>query len=339
MTLSTTFRYTLQSYAGPASRYTCPACGKPGRFTRYLDTDSGELLPDAYGRCDRQDQCGYFRSPYHDEKAGEAVLPSGDPVPMRRPKVRLTPPTVLTIPADVVTASLHPRHYPGNALAQLLRTHFGWGVADELHRRFRLGTSAYWPGACVFWLFDEQDRARGGQVVLYDASGHTVKMPFRHTRWAHTALAHTHRQSGTPLPAWLADYAAHGQKSPCLFGLPQLDTAAPGQRVIVVESAKTAMVATPHFPEFVWLATMGKDYLTEERMRPLKNRPVYLLPDAGAFDAWKQKAEKLSSQGYSVKMLDWMERVATAEERTTGLDLADVLLREWPGYPPGWDVK
>lgn len=28
---------------------------------------------------------------------------------------------------------------------------------------------------------------------------------------------------------------------------------------------------------------------------------------------------------------------ATPAQLAAGLDLADVLLREWPGYPPGWE--
>jgi hypothetical protein len=27
------------------------------------------------------------------------------------------------------------------------------------------------------------------------------------------------------------------------------------------------------------------------------------------------------------------------DQQTKGIDLADVLLREWPGYPPSWDEK
>ena len=61
----TVHRYTLQPYAGPKSRTPCPACGKPRCFTRYLDTDTGELLPDEYGRCDREANCGHHRNPYH----------------------------------------------------------------------------------------------------------------------------------------------------------------------------------------------------------------------------------------------------------------------------------
>ena len=195
MRSQTPHRFTLQPYAGPKSRTTCPACNKPHCFTRYLDTDTGELLPDAYGRCDREANCGHHCNPYHREAGGLSYATAterNDRTPATRPPIRrvptIPPPAaVVSIPAAVLKATLGT--YERNALAQVLRAHFGLGIANELLSRFHLGTSAYWPGACVFWLIDERGRVRGGQVVLYDATGHTVKEPRRCTTWAHTALA------------------------------------------------------------------------------------------------------------------------------------------------------
>jgi hypothetical protein len=341
--VTTTHRFTLQPYVGPKSRTTCPACAKPRCFTRYLDTTTGELLPDEYGRCDREANCGYHRNPYHRDAGGLSYavatergerLPTGPRLVCGTAAPR--PAAVVSIPAEVLTASL--AHYERNALARLLRAHFGLGVADELLSRFRLGTSAHWSGACVFWLIDEVGQVRGGQVVLYDESGHTVKQPRRHTTWAHTALARACQSRGHAPPAWLAEYEAHGQKSPCLFGLPQLTTASASQPVALVESAKTAMLATPYLPRFVWLATMGLSYLTPDRLSPLKGRRIVLFPDAGAFSQWQAKADELRQLSFDITVSKKLENLATEAERAAGLDLADVLLREWPGYPPDWDV-
>ena len=134
------------------------------------------------------------------------------------------------------------------------------------------------------------------------------------------------------MPPWLANYSEHGQKSPCLFGLPQLATAPAGQPVALVESAKTAMLATPYFPRYVWLATMGLSYLTPDRMEPLRGRRIVLWPDAGCLKNWHE----LCRLGYDGGVSDKLENLATDDERRAGIDLADVLLREWPGYPPNW---
>jgi hypothetical protein len=345
-----THRYTLQPYAGTKSRTICPACGKPRCFTRYLDTETGELLPDDYGRCDHEAHCGYHRNPYHAgpdgtsyarqaHGAAKLLSPKGRVAhsTVRRVPAVSAPVPVISIPTDVFMATQG--SYERNALARLLRGHFGLGVADELLSRFQLGTSTYWPGACVFWLVDEQGRVRGGQVVLYDATGHTVKEPRRCTTWAHTAIAEQCQRRGQPTPPWLAAYAAQGQKSPCLFGLPQLATAPTAQPIALVESAKTAMMATPYQPGYVWLATMGLSYLTPERLAPIRSRRIVLFPDAGALDKWQAKTGELRRLGFNVHVSTKLEELVTDEERRAGHDLADVLLSEWPGYPPNWDEK
>jgi hypothetical protein len=353
VSIPTPHRYRLQPYTGPKSRTTCPACSKPRCFTRYLDNDTGELLPDEYGRCDREANCGHHLNPYKKDAGGlsyawqvrldERQATPAPTSPRWPPQATPRAPhrAVLSIPPDIFTSTLG--SYERNNLAHLLRQHLGWGVANELLARFRLGTSAYWPGACVFWLIDEQGRTRGGQVVLYDETGHTVKQQrpdgtlHRCTRWAHTALAYAYRQRVTPPPAWLSEYEQHGQKSPCLFGLPQLAIAPVGQPVALVESAKTAMLATPYFPQYTWLATMGLSYLTPERLKSLWGHRIVLFPDAGALDKWQSKANELRRLGFMVQVSAELESLVTPYEREAGLDLADVLLNEWLGYPPSWD--
>ena len=38
---------------------TCPQCGAVKRFTRIIDTENGQYLPDHVGACDRSNSCGY----------------------------------------------------------------------------------------------------------------------------------------------------------------------------------------------------------------------------------------------------------------------------------------
>ncbi len=360
-------RYQLAPYRGPATRTTCPACGKGKAFVPYLDTRTGEPLPEPYGRCNRESNCGHHLSPYQAGRrsSGPSGLSYADDVyqreraawknqpgspltrnlahrpPMPTPNLR----PVLSIPDEVFTASL--RHYDRNQFARLLRQHFGMGVAAELLARYQIGTSSFWPGATVFWYIDEKDRKRGGQVVLFDEQGHTARKTRpdgevkRCTSWVHTALAvHCQRQH-VAAPDWLDSYIEHADKSPCLFGLPQLLNAPPTQPVAVVEAPKTAVLCTLYFPQFSWLAVGALSYLNAERMAPLRGRNVVLFPDLSeggtVFSRWSSKAGELSKQGFSVSVSDYLERHATDEQRAAGADLADYLLDGWEGYPPGWD--
>ena len=313
--MPTTHRYQLQPYKGPATRYTCPNCGKPRAFTRYLDTKTGDLLPAEFGRCNRSDNCGYYLSPYH---ATAGASSYADEVYQRErqevghsqssraaaPQRKTSPKTavfsgkshefatssrsseekpVLTIPETVFARSLG--NYENNAFARLLRQHFGLSVAADLLDRFQIGTSTYWPGATAFWLTDEQGRVRGGQVALFEANGHTAKRTLpdgeerRCTSWVHTAIATLCQRQGKPRPAWLDPYIEQADFAPCLFGLRQLITAPPFQPIALVEAPKTAVLCTSYFPQFVWLAVGALDWLNAERIAPLRGRSVVLFPD------------------------------------------------------------
>ena len=76
------------------------------------------------------------------------------------------PRPVCSIPDEVFSQSIG--HYGQNQFARLLVRRFGNEQARALLDRFQIGTSARWPGACVFWYIDEQGRKRGGQIKLFD---------------------------------------------------------------------------------------------------------------------------------------------------------------------------
>ncbi|QJW90753.1 hypothetical protein HNV11_15865 [Spirosoma taeanense] len=399
---ATAYRYQLPK---KSIKGDCPQCGPKHRKTlsRYVDTQTGEPLPDIYGCCDRESNCGYHLNPYHKGPSGLSYHDevkarySVGPIPKawfkqgakqkrnglskqgiitgliqmegatleqaervasflfdkpssRSAKVATTSPQdqVYTIPDEVFEQSLG--HYDRNQFAYLLRRHFGVSVADELLKQFQIGTSGRWPGACVFWYIDEQSRIRGGQIKLFDDTFHTVKYVVKNgekrsrTSWVHSAYARRCDQLKQPYPAWLTAYLDERnevQKSPCLFGLPQLLTAPVDQPVAIVEAPKTAVISTPYFPGFIWLAVGALSYLNAERLAPVRGRKIELFPDLSkdgkAFERWNQVAAELIGQGFQITVSAYLEDNATAEEKAAGLDLADFLLEQWREYPPEWD--
>ena len=52
------FRYQYQ----PRKKYTCPNCGQK-TLKKFIDTTTGELLPDTFGVCERMFSCGYNNRP------------------------------------------------------------------------------------------------------------------------------------------------------------------------------------------------------------------------------------------------------------------------------------
>lgn len=301
------YRYTLEPYKGPSTRHTCPQCGKKKTFSRYIDTRTGEHLPEQYGRCDREVNCGYHAVP---EFKGQKSKPFKFKGQKSKPKscnwrgnsnctLPLPTENFSTIPYDVFAHSFSDDD--DNYLAAFLRYVLGDDVADELLQRYHVGTHQHWDGATVFWQVDELNRIRTGKIMLYSQWGRRVKEPFNHVAWAHMGMKDYNLQQ-------------------CLFGQHLLR--GNDKPVYVVESEKTALVAAAYMPQFVWVATGGLANLTVEKLQPLDGRKIVLMPDLGAWAKWQAVAE----QHGNCMMSKLMWEYAVRDDVAQGLDIADYLL-------------
>ena len=308
-------RFILQPYKGVATRHTCPACHKKRCFSRYIDTEKQISFPDNVGRCDHEQSCGYHLTPKEYFERNPQSKPihrdyttlsawRAKPTEQRKP--------TSFIAAETVSQTLH--GYEKNNLFLFLRSKFGAEDALRLMRHYRVGTSKHWPGSCVFWQTDIDSNVRTGKVMLYNAdTGKRVKEPFNHVTWVHSLLR-------------LPDFNLRQ----CFFGEHLLPMNR-GKPIAIVESEKTALVATYYLPEYVWLATGGKNgCFNADALRVLKGRQVILYPDIGATDQWQQKLSLLRNHGIEASIFNFLEEVATDNERTAGLDIADYLLQIEP---------
>lgn len=101
----------------------------------------------------------------------------------------------------------------------------------------------------------------------------------------------------------------------------------PAKPIAIVESEKSALIATHYMPEFIWLATGGMHgCFKADAVGVLKGRTVMLCPDLGAKEIWQSKMAMLFSVCSKVIMSDTLEQCATDEQRKKGLDIADFLL-------------
>jgi len=234
------------------------------------------------------------------------------------------------IPKPYFDASL--KNYDNNSFVEYLVGLFGEDEASKLVQRFYIGTSKYWDGATIFWLIDEYARIGGGQVILYDNDGHTVRQirtdgtKKRFSSWVHTAIKKNYDSAKQPFPQWLNDYSERsGNKFPCLFGLPQLAVEPIDKPIAIVESAKTAIIATQCLPQYIWLAVGSATYLKQTRLAALKQRNITLFPDNGQFAAWSKIAKNLSGFG-KINVSDLLESDVVEK----GADLADYLIQfDW----------
>ena len=313
------FRYILEPYKGMNSRHTCPSCNNRKVFTRYIDSKTGEHLPEQYGKCNRADKCGYHVSPYKDgysqmiyeQEKGEYKANWKPTKP--QPKPQEPAKAVSFIPSDLFKQSL--KEYEGNDFVKFLIQLFGNEITAGLISKYFIGTSKHWQGSNIFWQIDITGKIRTGKIMLYSpTTGKRIKEPFNHVTWVHTAI----KQPEFELRQ-------------CFFGEYLLkDKSKP---VAIVESEKTAIIASVYFPKFNWIAAGNLNGLNAEKCEVLTGRQVILYPDlskpqpdgATTFEVWKAKARELATiANFTVNEL--LETKAGEDQRKEGCDLADYLI-------------
>ena len=306
------YKYHLEKYH-PGSKKPCPQCGRKVCFTRYVDASGNHVFPKHVGRCDHEHTCGYHFSPsdYFRENPEEStslsrkhvITPKNSFVPIQE-----QPPSL--IDRSIMEQTLS--HYAINPLYTFLARCMGKEETDRLCSLYRIGTSRKWGGAAIFWQVDYNGRVRTGKIMLYDATtGKRVKHPHSHVCWVHTEMR-------------LKDYHLFQ----CFFG-EHLLPLYPDRKVFVVESEKTAVIASHFMPDVLWVATGGKNGCFNERaVIALAGRDVVLMPDLGATQEWQARLPMLDKVCRSVSVNDILETIATEEQRSQGLDIADFLLME-----------
>ena len=305
----TEYKYILEPYKGMNTRYRCPTCQQRDKtFSLYIDTETGEHIHPTVGRCNRESNCGQHYTPKQYFQDNNISFDTPQPKAYKPRPVTPQPKPVSFIPVEVFKASLNPTAFEANHFVQFLINLFGVEVASQLVNRYFIATSKHWNGATVFWQIDTQGKVRTGKIMLYSpTTGKRVKNLEIPVYWVHKAL----KQPEFELRQ-------------CLFGEHLLiDKIKP---VAIVESEKTAVIASVYLPHFIWVAVGSLTNLNAEKCSILKGRTVILFPDLNGFDKWSSKAKELSHLTiFSVS--DLLERKATETEKKQGFDLADYLIK------------
>lgn len=299
------YPFSLEKYSGSNSRFPCPRCGTPKSFTRYISNVSGMYLGNDVGKCNRINKCNYHYSPKDFFRDGNTFIEERN----LKIKAEVVEKPISFIDSEQLINSLN--NYSDNNFVKYLLKIAPESEVKKTIEKFYIGTSTFWQNSTVFWQIDIEGRIRCGKVILYDEkTGKRVKSPFPHINWYHKILG-------------INDF----NLKQCLFGEHQL-IKSPTSTIGLVESEKTAIIASIHLPNLTWLATGGIHNLEPEKCSALKNKKVIMFPDMNAYEIWEKKADKLTtSLNCSIKISDILDKNIPNEIKLSGADIIDFIIK------------
>lgn len=286
--------------------YKCFSCGAEGGPVDFLMNHENLSYPDALRWLGKK----YSVELDEEQKKFVRVKPS-TPKPLQIQASK----ELCTIPFKYVSQSLDMR------FRSQFQTHLCRIISDsrrvvDAAKMYALGVTK--DDGVIYWLIDEQDRVRSGKIMHYLYNGHRdKKKDGDKTNWTHWKM----KQDGR-LPAdW--------QLTQCLFGAHLLPRY-PCKTVALVESEKTAVIASVVLPQFLWVSCGGKTNLEAgQKHFALKDRKVVMFPDTDTdgetFQFWSRKATEWREKGFDVKVSDLLETTATAAQKAAKIDIADLL--------------
>ena len=216
------------------------------------------------------------------------------------------------------------REYVARSLDRNLRSDFvsflKLLVADvdrvvEIVNAYQLGVTK--DGHVIYWYIDKDDTVRMGKVMAYKSDGH------RNSFYTPLSIPKELSKRGE----LSADYVIKQS----LFGEHLLNLPVNTDKTIgIVESEKSAVICSLCIPDLLWMATGSKGNLQEERLNAIKERNSILFPDTDkdgeAYRQWLNRSKELNTNGWHFHVSDYLEQVATIEQRLAKIDIADLLI-------------
>lgn len=302
------YKYILEPYKSSKSRYCCPSCNKANQFTRYVNIELNQYIDENVGICNRIEKCGYHLTPkeYFQrfnrfDNASNLSVQNVKPIAplLNRYKEQIK---TTYLESNILLES-YERNVKNNFLIYL-ESLFGKEQMQQLKKEYLIGTSKIDNSRVDFFQVDTNDKIRQLKNIGYHpVTGKKKDVYF------------TFPKSKYP------DY----NLVQCFFG-EHLLKRYPDKKVAIVESEKTAIIASLYIKEFIWLAAGNANGLNYEKTKVLNGREVILYPDLGQYKNWEKKIPSLNKNAtYTISEV--LEKKSTDEDKRNGLDLADYLIK------------
>lgn len=169
----------------------------------------------------------------------------------------------------------------------------------------------------IYWYMDQEGLVRYGKIMAYDKNGHR-----EHSFFPKSIPCELAKQGQLP-SSYTIKKTLFGEH---LLAKPENHAKTVG----IVESEKSAIICSLCMPDILWMATGSMNNMQQERFEAVKNRKVILYPDTDekseAFKRWDAKAKELNMAGWNIHTSNYLEMMATPDQRKQKIDIADLLI-------------
>ena len=238
-------------------------------FAKYIDTEKQISFPDYVGRCNHEQKCGYNYTPkmYFDENPMAKERLSEEFVPVSKPRISLSPAPSFIEP-EIMRQSL--KLYRTNKLVSVSEFSFRAGGYRRTDVALPCGNLETLAGSYSLLAGGYSGRVRTGKVMLYNPeNGRRIKEPHNYITWVHSILK-----------------KENFNLRQCLFG-EHLLSSDQQRPVALVESEKSALISSFYLPQYLWIASGGKNgAFNRDAMSVLRNDvfcffPTWVRPTIG----------------------------------------------------------
>ncbi|AWW32417.1 hypothetical protein DN752_20980 [Echinicola strongylocentroti] len=302
------YKWTLET---GSKKYPCPGCQKK-TFVRYVFADTRQHVGEQFGRCDRENNCGYHRAPEKDVE-----FPPHPPT-----KRKLPPPTVITPDEEYMQGIKNKQatNFHDFAKGKL-------GITAEHLQAWGVGTK--WKFT-AFLSTTKDQRTVNAKFVAYTSEGKRNKetgtdgtpkfIPH------YLGKAYLRNMKVETDNARLEDWQDYYKFERCFYGEHLFDTK---RDTCLVESEKTAVLAAFFFPNYNWLATGGNNGMTFDHFKLFYGYTGRIWNLVDNDQAGIKKSKTVAWLDKLAEMRDNKEKILSVnlfEKKPAGWDLADAII-------------
>ena len=284
----------------------CFACGKGGSVIDYVMQHENMVFPEA---------CQWLGRSFGLSPSAKTEIR-----PVVQPKSEAVEPNAYTyIPMDF----LKPKVSIGNSFSQCLLHLFEAQRVSEVTEDYMLGKYRFgtYDDDVIFATLDVEGRI------------HNLKLQHYCTDPNAESFAHCDKKHIVVLGGMLAKQGVVPADAvfdnECLFGAHLLPRR-PYAKVVLVESAKNAVIGACAYPQFVWVAAGSKGMLKRKVLQCLAGRDVMVYPDRDAIKEWGSALQGMADIA-NFAMSDFCEVQALAGDDK--FDIADYIISQRRSLP------